>query len=498
MSSISDAMKTLTAQYYNALTRQLNLDPNQFQLTQGQIALGATSQDLWTYLDSIPPMSITNSWSPGGQNTFSSQYGLLISRLMDPSSSNWQQAMGDWLTQWTTYLHATPTPAGQTLAEFFQSWALKSGMPPSQAQQVASLYAAALNGPIFSANETYGAAGGQVGLKAYTETIESATNAILANTGSSVSLDSATESSDVTRTWAEGAVDGWVEDLFGGVETSYDDLASTLITSGIDIQITFAHVATIPAKPLSQGTIVAGPTTYDAWYVPAALAEGYTNNNNEVWQDGTPGWADFFGPSGSFQRTAQGIVVVDGISITMTSSASFSSSDQARLQAAFSGGFFPFFGIEASGGWSKSTTSFDQGQISVSQSCPVGNPQILGLLQTPMSSCVAAQTLAKAILADRSKMAGIKPNSTVRIVDSKRAGATVGVAVNWAPAAFAAMQAAHPTPGVQQVIFTGTNSWAANNAPFWAIGSMHQYLGATAQRVAGPGGTVAALIVSYV
>ena len=162
------------------------------------------------------------------------------------------------------------------------------------------------------------------------------------------------------------------------------------------------------------------------------------------------------------------------------------------------GSTFPFFGIEASGGWSKSTTSFDQGQISVSQSCPVGNPQILGLLQTPMSSCVAAQTLAKAILADRSKMAGIKPNSTVRIVDSKRAGATVGVAVNWAPAAFAAMQAAHPTPGVQQVIFTGTNSWAANNAPFWAIGSMHQYLGATAQRVAGPGGTVAALIVSYV
>ena len=84
MPSLADAMKTLTAQYYNALTGGLRLNPQQeFQITQGQIALGATSQNFWGYLDTIPPVLIANTWSPGGQNTFSSQYGAVISRLKD-------------------------------------------------------------------------------------------------------------------------------------------------------------------------------------------------------------------------------------------------------------------------------------------------------------------------------------------------------------------------------------------------------------------------------
>ena len=497
MSSLADAMKTLTAQYYNALTGGLGLNPQQFQITQGQIALGATSQSLWGYLDTIPPVSIANTWTPGGQNTFSSQYGALISRLKDSASSDWRTAMGDWSSAWVAYLKANKPAKDQSLADFFRSWALTSGMPPAQAQQVASLYAAALNGPIFQANEAYTAAGGQTGVKAYTETIESATHAILSNAGKTVSLDSASESSDVSHTWAKAAAEGLIEEFFIGGEGSYDHTATTLITAGVDIKITFDHIATIPARQLSQGSITAGPDTFPAWYVPAALSDGYNSNNNEVWQDGSPNWTSFFGPSGAFQRTTQAVVVVDGISITMTSSASFEHDEQTKVEAAFSAGFFPFFGVEGEGGWTKATTNFDQGQVSVSQSSPVGNPQIIGILQIPIENFVAAQTLSEAILGDRRKLAAVQPETTVKIIDPENPRALLGVSVNWLPAAFAALQLAHPNPGVQQVVFTNTNSWACNNAPGWAIGALHQYLGATAQRVVGPGGGTAVNIIAY-
>jgi len=121
MPSLADAMKTLTAQYYNALTGGLGLNPQQFQITQGQIALGATSQSLWGYLDTIPPVSIANTWTPGGQNTFSSQYGALISRLKDSASSDWRTAMGDWSAAWVAYLKANKPAKDQSLADFFRS-----------------------------------------------------------------------------------------------------------------------------------------------------------------------------------------------------------------------------------------------------------------------------------------------------------------------------------------------------------------------------------------
>lgn len=497
MSSLSDAMQTLTAQYINALITQLNLSADQFQLTQGEIALDASSQALWAYLDAIPPDSLANNWSPGGQNTFSSQYGDVISRLKDAGSTAWQQSMGDWLPAWETYLKANPCPATQTMAGYFRNWALASGMPPTQAQQAASLYSAALNGPIFQANEAYAAAGGQTGVKAYTQTIESATHAIMSNAGKTVSFDSATESSDVSHTWAATVGEGFIADLFGGGDASYDDVASRVISAGLDISIAFTHIATIPAIPLSQGTVTAGPSTYSAWYVPAALSSGYTTNNNEVWQDGTPGWANFFGPGGSFPRATQAIILVDGISVTMTSRASFDESDQTTVQTAFGGGFFPFFEVEGHGGWSSSTVNFDQGQVTVTQSSPIGNPQVLGILQTPLTNLVAAEQLTKAILSDRRRLRDVKPDSTIEIVDPERPDVMIGVSVNWTPGAYAAMQAAHPNPGVQQVVFVGTNNWAANNAPTWAVGAMQQYLGATAQRVVTPGGGIGALISAY-
>ena len=304
---------------------------------------------------------------------------------------------------------------------------------------------------------------------------------------------------NVSHTWAKAAAEGLIEAFFIGGEGSYDHTATTLITAGVDIKITFDHIATIPARPLSQGSITAGPDTFPAWYVPGAFTDGYNSNNNQVWQDGSPNWTSFFGPSGAFQRTTQAIIVVDGISITMTSSASFEHDEQTKVEAAFSAGFFPFFGVEGEGGWTKATTNFDQGQVSVSQSSPVGNPQIIGILQIPIENDIAAQTLTEAILGDRRKLAAVQPETTVKIIDPENLVRPARRVGQLAAGSFRRPAIGAPEPGVSSRSSScNTNSWACNNAPGWAIGSLHQYLGATAQRVAGPGGgTIAVNIVAY-
>lgn len=498
MTALSDAMQTLTAQYYNALTSQIPLDPGQFQLTQGSVALGATSTSLWSILDSIPPASASNLWSPGGQNTYSSQYGALISRLKDSAGSDFMTAMGDWYAAWTGYLARNQPAAGQTLAQFFQAWAFASGMPPQQATQVASLYAAAMNGPIFQANQMYTAAGGQAGVKAYTETIESATAAILSTRGATVTLQTATESSDTSHSWAKGSVEGFFEDFFGGAESGYDAESSAVLASGLEFTISFDHVATIRAQPLSQGSITAGPSAYPAWYVPAALTDGYQNNNNLVWQQGAPGWASFFGPGGSFPRATQAVVLVDGVKIGLTSTKSIATSSRESVKEAFAAGFFPFFGAEAEGGWSTTADFTDEGLLTVTSSSPLGNPQILGVLQSPIEAVAANHALARAILAASAGRAATRPPVSGAVIDPSNLAALVNVSVNWTPGAYAAMVNAHPNPGVQQTVFLNTNTWAMNNAPHWAMGMLYNFLGATAQRVPSPGGGIMAQIVAYV
>lgn len=69
--ALSDAMKSLTEQYYKAIVTQLHLSDQQLQLAPGNIAVDKTTQNIWAMMDSIPPKSVVNNWTPGVVNTFS-------------------------------------------------------------------------------------------------------------------------------------------------------------------------------------------------------------------------------------------------------------------------------------------------------------------------------------------------------------------------------------------------------------------------------------------
>ncbi|WP_457423934.1 hypothetical protein [Roseateles sp. P5_E7] len=503
MSALSEAMQTLTAQYYNAVVTQLSLNDQQFQLAQGNIAVGATSQEIWALMDAIPPMSIVNNWTPGGVNTFSSEYGALLSRIQDTATGAFQAALGDYYTAWQTYLAKNPPTAGQSIIAVYTAWAYSCGMPPDQANKTVGLFQAALNGPVTQANIAWYAAGGQTAIKAYNQTIETIDNTISGAPSGGVNLNSQTESSDVSHTWAQGGVEGFFEDFFGGTDASYDAVSSLVIASELDIQINFAHVTTVPNTPLANGTITAGPTTYQPWYVPAALMLAYSNNNNDTWQNGTPDWTTFFGPTATLPRVASALLIVDGISIIVTSGKSVDASSHTEVKAAFEAGFFPFFGVEGSGGWDTNTTFSDEGIMTVTSNCPQGNPQVLGIIQSPISSYVSDAALRAAMREARPAAPAHQPGSASAQVRRKEGSLAVGVVqVNWTGAAVAGLNAAIPNAGLRQLTANFVDTWVQNNAPGWVMGAQYQWHSvghtATAELVRVAGGDRIARVIAFV
>ena len=477
MSALSDAMKTLTEQYYNAIVGQIHLSDQQFQLAQGNVALDKTTQNLWSMMDAIPPKSIVHEWTPGGLNTLSSQYGALISRIQDTATGAFQAAMGDYYAAWQAYLKANPPSDGKTIIEVYSNWAYQlSGMPPDQAGKTLGLYQAALNGPVTQANIAWAVAGGQTAIKAYTQTIETVDNTLSGAPAGSVSINSATQSSDTSHSWAEGGVEGFYDVFFGGGEGSYDHVSSEVIASELDFQIGFSHVTTIPVTPLANGTVTAGPTTYKPWYVPAALLLAYSNNDNNTWQTGTPDWSTFFGAQATLPRVASGLVIVDGITITVTSGKSIDTASRTEVKSAFEAGYFPFFGVAGAGGWTTTTSFSDEGIMTVTSTCPQGNPQVLGMLQSPISTYVSETALRQAMREMRATGApDVSPGSSAS-VRTKTGSALLGVVqVNWSAAALNGLNLSIPNPGLRQLTANFVDTWAQNNAPHWVMGNQYQW-----------------------
>jgi hypothetical protein len=378
------AMNTLNAQWYNAVVTGCHLDPASFQLVQGNAPLGATSEALWNILDVVPPLSVSNYFNPSQMNVFSTDYGAVINNLKEQNASKFQNDMGDYYAQWRAYLKTSPTVPQGGIVALFNNWA-QLNLPPDLAQQTYTDYQQIAQGTVPVAVQMWLNAGGGVGgVKAYNGTIAQLNSAIQSAPGASFGLNSSTASSDISHTWAS-AEGGFLFDLFEiGGEGSYDHLSVSLAESGLSISVQFQRLVTFAAGPLSKTSSDPILQNYQPWYSSAALNLAYQNNNNVVWNNVPPTWDNTFGASGNMLRTASAVVVVDGISITTMSNSSVSTDDQTTVKTAVEGGFWPFFEAEGQGGWHHQATFDSNGMMTVTSSCPAGNPQILGVIVTPI------------------------------------------------------------------------------------------------------------------
>lgn len=392
MSAAQTAMNTLAAQWYNAVVKGCRLSADEFQLMQGAMPVGATTENLWNIFDAVPPKTATTFYNPSQLSSLSQNYAGVISALIAQGQLQFQTDMHDYYSAWNNYKKTiSPLPADNLgWAKAFASWA-QANLPQSQVTSCITDFNTMLQDPIaVAANQLltvqFAPAGMHAGDYAYTTTIEQLQLALNNAVPATVQLNSSTDSSDVSHTWAQTEASG-IFDIFGlGGDSSYDSLTTKITTAGVNIQAKFAKLCTLAAAPLKQPSDDNLLSQYVPWFNSSALSEGYDKQDNTVWKAGDAiTWQSTFGPSGNLQRFAGALIIVDGISLTMSSKAGLSTADQASFKAAAAGGFFPFFEAEGSGGWSHDVSFDDQGNITVTSSSPAGNPQILGVLVSPIT-----------------------------------------------------------------------------------------------------------------
>lgn len=387
MSASQDAMNTLSAQWYNAITAGCGLAKDQFQLIQGAMPVGTTSANLWKMFDSVPPQTATTFFNPSQINSFSQDYGGIISALIPQGALQFQKDMTDSYTIWNNYKKTiSPIPSGNMAwSQAFTAWA-NANLPQSQVSLCVGDFNTMLLDPItVAANQLlqiqFAPPNMNPNVYAYTATIGDLNMALANGQSKTVTMNSATNSSDVSKTWAKVEASG-IFDIFGlGGSSSYDAMTSKIATAGVMVNAQFSKLVTLAASPLNSPSSDVLLQNYTAWFNSAALNEGYQKQDNTVWKAGDAiSWNSSFGPSGNVQRFTAALIIVDGITITMTSNAGLTTEDQKTFSAKAHGGIFPFFSADVSGGWSTDSKFDDQGNMTVTTTCPAGNPQFLGVL----------------------------------------------------------------------------------------------------------------------
>lgn len=382
--SVNEAMDKLTAQWYNALVTGLGLSSDQFQLYQGPNSAMSTSQDMWNLFNAVPPASINNYYNPSQVNNFASNYGLILEALVSSSDYSFQNCMGDYYMQWQSYFKGNPpkTFDAQGVSDVFMPWAMINA--PGQAGCVTGLTSSYLD-PVRIATTKFDSANGRY---PWNKTIEAMKFELAGGASKSFSMNSQTASSDVEHTWANGRTSFFFDIFSFGGGGGYDQLTTKTSSAGLKIDAHFDKVTTFTAGPLAANDPNnPGLSAYKAWYESAALAKAYTTKDNTVWnKQKSTTWDKAFGSNGFLLRTISSIVVADGITIKMTSNASYSSSERTEIQAAAKTGIWPFFSVSGSGGSTTDIKFNDDGSFTATTTIALGNPQILGVLQSPIAN----------------------------------------------------------------------------------------------------------------
>jgi hypothetical protein len=379
----TQAMQTLTEQWYNAVITGLGLSDQQFQLFQGPGSVASTSQIMWNLFNAVPPASLNNYYDPNQANNFASDYNLILTSLVACTDSSFQTCMGDYYMQWMTYFQKNvPTPFNaQTVTSLFTQWSMVYA--PSCSNCASNLTKAMIN-PVNTAISSFQAANGSY---AWNQTIDALNKALASGPAKSFTMNSLTQSNNTTHTWASGSTSIFFDLFSFGGGGGYDEVSNKATSAGLNISASYKHVTTLAAGPYA----AADPNNpilsqYVPWYVGAVLGLAYTTQDNTVWNNQAPiTWQKAFGQNGFLQRMATAIVVADGIDITITSTASYTTLQQTQITAAAQGGFWPFFSASGQGGHTNTVTFNDSGQFTCKTSSPLGNPQILGILQSSMA-----------------------------------------------------------------------------------------------------------------
>jgi hypothetical protein len=402
MSTSDTTTATINAQWFNAIITALKLSPDEFQIAQGDLVLPQSTANFWEMCDQTPEASVAQYYTPGTLVNFSSQYRTILSDVYSPQNDAFITAMGTYYQPWLdAKLAYVSKPANQAklssnppfstsdgLLAYFNTWSMEYMDNPSQASNCYTLYSASLQNPIEIGDELI-INQKPTDEKAYDHTLDQVKSLLASAPSVSFEMYTSTESSDIKSAWTSSSKSAGGTYFYTTSSSKQDDdFTQTFASSTVEISTKYEHVTAIPVSPLSSGNIKDGKNTYQAWFYPGALTQAYQNDDTTTWQDPDK-WSNFFGDSGSLQYNVIGIVVVDGVTQTLTSKAQYSDAEQSYVhsQSSENYGCWPYYVTSKSSSTFNTSTTFNSdATMTVTTNSDVGNPMIIGFLVSALKN----------------------------------------------------------------------------------------------------------------
>jgi hypothetical protein len=366
--------------WYNGLLQGLGQNAKSFQVIQPAppIASGAAANaTFWSYFNNIPPLSLTQQFTPSGGNQFYSNYRALMSALMPTRTVNVQGDIGEEnFKAWQKYvLNLATPPTTNQLPTIFRNWAMI--FAPQVANIGSSDYASISLDPIATAQNEL--------LLIYTDlnqlpkpfnwalNYNDMVTQLNASPSLNFSFDSATMNTDVSKSWTKGGNSGFFG-LWGG-STTQTSLSEQFASSRVKVAASFDNILVFSNTP-------------GLWYNSAAMALAFTNKTGNPWGQSSINWDNTFGTNGNMQRFAANLVIASGMSISVTSDASYSTLDQQTITSSGHAGFWPFYSGSSGSSTTNTVTFNEQGQMTINTSSVKGVPIVLGVNVLPVGQFV--------------------------------------------------------------------------------------------------------------
>lgn len=392
---MSSPEQTLQNQWYNTIATVVGGNAD-FQILQPNNPISGLSTDdqVWQYFNNMPPASLTSNLTLSGGNQFYSDYTGVLSQLVSNALTNFQNVLGSYYPLWQRYLAAqNPLPPLTQLPNVFFSWAMVYA--PTVAGPGRSALAAALLDPIFAAQTmALNTSSFLNNVPNFTQGVQALLTQVANGQPTTVNFDSATASSNVTNTWAQGN-GGAIFGIFGSADSTSSQLTQVFASSRVTAAVSFQKLITFVADP---------PGPPSGWYSSGALGQAHSAaSGGAPWRSGAnPNWNTTFGPGGNMRYFLGSLVVADGITATITSYASYSSAQQTTITQSSSGGFWPFYWGSESSSYTNNVSFNSNSNLTYTMSSQPGNPMIIGAMVLPASQYLGGNAqMASFVMASR-------------------------------------------------------------------------------------------------
>lgn len=358
---VTKIVNDLNAGWRNQIALQLGMDSQTFQLAQGTLGLQTSdSSGLFRMADAVPSDSTASYYNPSSAIQFATVYNAMLHALLPSSSGGLRVALGPMYANWIDYRSADTSDLTQL--ELFTKWADKK-LDPNQKIKALAVYKLTLSDPFNTAVDAYvdpanftqfvDDSSKPFSLPTYSSTITNAKAAVLTNGPSNFSFDSSAMDTSSNGTTVSGSASGLFDIFSGGVGASFTSLNKMAAASGF----------TITGQVDNYGTL---SVDRGGWYDASQLNRAFKNkNDNNIWDpySNQGDWDTFFGKGGSLARRVSQMLLVTGYDITVTSKASYTTSQFQEITTTANVGFWPFFSAKVSTTHTQSSSHGANGEL---------------------------------------------------------------------------------------------------------------------------------------